>query len=412
MRTTLTWAVMLVCLVVPVICHGFSGSVTQDTTWTTDMWITGDVEVINGATLTIEPDLTITFVGDWALLTDYWSNSAIVAHRSLFTSMNETPGAWASIGLQGMGASVIQDCEIRYANCGVMCWYAPEAVVSGCHLHHNVTGLYSSDGILFNEAVTREGQARQTFGGNVIEWNEVGIRTDWGFGGVFEDNIVRHNSEAGMRFGDYCHAALYRNVIVANGIGIHFRWQGLGAMDPTIGGSPGNANEIHSNATYDLHLEAGSYGVPNDITAQYNYWGEETTQEMNAEGYPSDIEAIFDCWEDPLAGCVDYQNWMQSTDPVADDPVTPPAHAQLRAAPNPFEDTVLLTYSGAGRSHSRIRVYDVTGCLVRAYGIDSPVGEITWDGRDDRGRRVAPGTYYIQMPAGFGYRTARVVMER
>jgi flagellar hook assembly protein FlgD len=52
-------------------------------------------------------------------------------------------------------------------------------------------------------------------------------------------------------------------------------------------------------------------------------------------------------------------------------------------------------------------VYDVSGRLVRR--IDSgvyPAGHrvATWDGRDEHGRDVAPGIYFVQAKGDLGYR--------
>jgi hypothetical protein len=62
---------------------------------------------------------------------------------------------------------------------------------------------------------------------------------------------------------------------------------------------------------------------------------------------------------------------------------------------------------GGGAGRAELSVYDVSGRLVRR--IDSgvyPAGHrvATWDGRDEHGRDVAPGIYFVQAKGDLGYR--------
>lgn len=82
------------------------------------------------------------------------------------------------------------------------------------------------------------------------------------------------------------------------------------------------------------------------------------------------------------------------------------------AHPNPFaRDTDVAFALGAeGRAH--LRVYDVTGRLVRTLvDEERAVGEyrVQWDGRDNRGLRVARGVYFVRLHAGDRTATRRVV---
>lgn len=74
----------------------------------------------------------------------------------------------------------------------------------------------------------------------------------------------------------------------------------------------------------------------------------------------------------------------------------------LPAAPNPFNPHTLARLHVSHESHVSWRIYDARGALVRtlengplAVGVHARV----WDGRDDRGRAVASGTYYMIVDA-------------
>lgn len=62
----------------------------------------------------------------------------------------------------------------------------------------------------------------------------------------------------------------------------------------------------------------------------------------------------------------------------------------LEAHPNPFSGGALIRFQGAGKGG--LRIYDISGRLVRTFP-SSRGGTIRFNGRDDRGRLLAPGVY-------------------
>jgi hypothetical protein len=97
---------------------------------------------------------------------------------------------------------------------------------------------------------------------------------------------------------------------------------------------------------------------------------------------------------------------MPVTLTVSDDttPVeeTPLAFRFAGAAPNPFNPATTLRFSLPAAGHAELKLYDVQGRLVRSL-IDGHLaagpGEVRWDGRDQRGRQVASGTYFARLMA-------------
>lgn len=78
--------------------------------------------------------------------------------------------------------------------------------------------------------------------------------------------------------------------------------------------------------------------------------------------------------------------------------------ATLSAArPTPARGTVTMTLTLPSAGDAALEVYDAAGRHVRtlARGALTPGRhEITWDGRDDGGRRAAPGLYFVRGRAG------------
>ncbi|OYD16049.1 hypothetical protein CH333_04430 [candidate division WOR-3 bacterium JGI_Cruoil_03_44_89] len=111
---------------------------------------------------------------------------------------------------------------------------------------------------------------------------------------------------------------------------------------------------------------------------------------------------------------------------------------KIKACPNPFSTTTAITLSGyqATMSNSSIarspdsqialNIYDLSGRLIRTLPITpclpagrdyrSPITEVTWDGRDMRGKEVQSGVYFLRVKGNKSvqdaYRPVKVVKLR
>ena len=80
----------------------------------------------------------------------------------------------------------------------------------------------------------------------------------------------------------------------------------------------------------------------------------------------------------------------------------------LSVWPNPFHYLAQIRYGAAG-SPPRLEVYDVAGRIVRRL----PAARIAaWDGRDERGRRLPAGAYFIAARIQSERRMAKVLLAR
>lgn len=75
--------------------------------------------------------------------------------------------------------------------------------------------------------------------------------------------------------------------------------------------------------------------------------------------------------------------------------------------PNPFSTTTAITLSGyqainTPRSSAlALRIYDLSGRLIKRFTIcDSRCTSVTWDGKDERGKRVPGGIYFCRLRIG------------
>lgn len=85
------------------------------------------------------------------------------------------------------------------------------------------------------------------------------------------------------------------------------------------------------------------------------------------------------------------------------------------ARPNPFNPHTTIAYTITKGGHTEIVVYDALGHLVRTLVRSSlPAGdhEVSWDGRDDSGTRVASGVYLYQLRTGDIVETRKMVLVK
>jgi hypothetical protein len=92
---------------------------------------------------------------------------------------------------------------------------------------------------------------------------------------------------------------------------------------------------------------------------------------------------------------------------------------EIEAEPNPFAQILELSYRlPAAPALVNLWIYDVEGFRVRSLmqGAEAEgLGAVRWDGRDQAGRRVAPGIYIAYMEAsakGVVTRARKVVVRR
>jgi hypothetical protein len=87
----------------------------------------------------------------------------------------------------------------------------------------------------------------------------------------------------------------------------------------------------------------------------------------------------------------------------------------LPAKPNPTGSTVRFSFELPNARNVEIRVYSVTGALVRTLARRTyPEGRhaITWDGRDSGGALVGQGLYIVQVRLGSLERSQKLLIVR
>jgi hypothetical protein len=80
----------------------------------------------------------------------------------------------------------------------------------------------------------------------------------------------------------------------------------------------------------------------------------------------------------------------------------PVAFALYETTPNPFSAHTVIRYALPTQANVKLNIYDVTGRKVKTL-VNGTVGagyhNVNWDARDDWGRRVSSGTYFVKFDA-------------
>jgi len=67
--------------------------------------------------------------------------------------------------------------------------------------------------------------------------------------------------------------------------------------------------------------------------------------------------------------------------------------------PNPFKDKLNIRYQTTEKNNVNLKIYDVTGRLIKQFNhlTNSAVNQVIWNGKDDHGRAVSQGVYFVQV---------------
>ncbi len=77
-----------------------------------------------------------------------------------------------------------------------------------------------------------------------------------------------------------------------------------------------------------------------------------------------------------------------------------PSLLKLAARPNPFNPSTTLSFDLAGEGSAELRIFTVDGRQVWSRRLREEMRELTWNGRDDKGRPLASGIYLAHLKQG------------
>jgi len=93
----------------------------------------------------------------------------------------------------------------------------------------------------------------------------------------------------------------------------------------------------------------------------------------------------------------------------------PGSFALRQNMPNPFGPSTVIELALPVNARATLRVYDVTGRLVKTVvdqAFPAGIHPVRWDGRDSDGQRVASGVYFYRMESGDFRATRKMLVLR
>ncbi|MEE9269408.1 MAG: choice-of-anchor B family protein [Candidatus Krumholzibacteria bacterium] len=140
------------------------------------------------------------------------------------------------------------------------------------------------------------------------------------------------------------------------------------------------------------------------------------TSALSGEGF----DGAWGCYPFAPSGNIyvsDMQNGLyifsfSGTTPTAIPKRAPVGFALNQNFPNPFNPTTTITYTLESAGNVVLTVYDAAGRRIRTLlnGVQGAGAQTaTWNGRDNRGHRVASGVYFYRLEAGGASDTRRMV---
>jgi hypothetical protein len=149
--------------------------------------------------------------------------------------------------------------------------------------------------------------------------------------------------------------------------------------------------------------------------------------------FPAGAASIVDYWYATIGPCMRFSAWIDDPEILVDnlallsvdrpDGCPEPAEAEPPAAP-PADRLELAIRTGAAGAWLelavlpglagkplRVAIHDAAGRCVRRLEARAvpPRSRLLWDGRDERGRRVARGVYFVRVDANGEVRSAELL---
>jgi len=133
------------------------------------------------------------------------------------------------------------------------------------------------------------------------------------------------------------------------------------------------------------------------------------TAYLSLGGYTVDLSPEQYCDSEPDMGAYEYC----TATGVSDDPLA--VFRLDQNYPNPFNSRTAISYNLAADHFVTAKVYDVKGQEVRTLVNTSQAAgpnSVFWNGRNNKGRRVSQGVYFLRMQAGDEVSSVRMLLSK
>jgi hypothetical protein len=419
-----------------------SGDITSDLLLSNRNVVTGDLVVTEGVTVHVAPEAKLEFLSGATQSLEIRGQLLALGEPGREVIMGGSPYArssWKGIDVRPGGALSLASCRVSGAETAVRGQGAVVAL-SQCDLSDNGGGAYLTDCSLVADALV------------VTSCDSFGVRLAGGSGTVTGSQF-NDNHGYGLECTEGASHSFASSSFCGTVDGHGFACRGLSnaTIDTCVfdnnarhGALVSNSSPIFEGCTFIDNGEYGVYcqksarpnvnrstisgndiGIYSDSGSMPNF-GNDRFPVYPGTGYNTITEnataAAANCSKYPLLakrnwwgeappgshlfiGSVQYSPWLvgppQKLPTDIQDGDVPMAFGLAQNTPNPFNPTTSICYDvPAPGAEIGLAVFDVAGrhvAVLRSGHHDPGTYRATWDGRDDEGRRVASGIYFVRM---------------
>ncbi|GEM_PF-3420156 len=276
------------------------GTLSSDTTLTQSTRISGDltaqnITVSSGATLVVDPGVTVKFNGGKRLRVYGALKAEGTAGSPIrFTSAGTTPGPGDWYGIEFGDSSADEECVIKYADIeyavnGINCYRANPRIENNTISNSSNYGiyLYYSSPTIKNNNIQYSywrgiyGYASDPYIENdTLTYNSDGVYFYYSSNPRLYNNTINNNDigvyseKSSPKLGPISGSGKGNNVITGNYIGIFAYYY----ANPFLGSTDSENNRIGGhNSVYGVNGDIGHQNVRaisnSDVDAQWNWWG-------------------------------------------------------------------------------------------------------------------------------------------
>ena len=416
--------------------------ITSNTTWSNEIVLLGDVEVISGVTLTIQPGtriflrpntdvyesggetqkIEVVIKQGGTLTANGTVQAPIIFQSSLNIDTYDSPGKddWGGIKVEEGGALTLQHCEIYDAKVGVDVAPIISTVttidIAETDFIHNYTGVKLNHRSQFLEATLDNVLFHDHLNGLDIfsdssQENEMELINATIAGNYYGISVVSSGTNG--------HQFTVKNTIIDNNnYGINADYEESPAVTVKYSDFYANTTALHGDLSgWSVPPSSSDHSGNNDnhdydpsfVDVDEDDFHLQTTSELIDEGDPTMKEADNSTINmGRYGGTAEYTSVSSggesSTKPaVLKTEDTPLVFSLSQNAPNPFNPETIISYSLPQSEQVKLVIYNVLGqeirTLVNAF---QPAGRyrVVWNSKDDFGRSVSSGIYFYQITAG------------
>jgi len=448
------------------------GEITENTIWNDRVYVSGDLRIAEGTTLTIKPGTTVYFTPDDnenmydPTVVEFRVDGTLIAEGTAanpieFKSFADSPqpGDWAGIQVFGnAGSASLAYCNISHAYHGIKSYWPLELShcnISNCEVHgaylqgsgaagseityctmngNGSCGLMinSSNNVSISGCESNNGYegiwltySNNTSIGNTLMKSNIGngIKKVGGAGGAIDSCVVEDNDQHGIYLSESSGIISDTKIWKNTAYGLYCAGA---SSQPTVDHSKIKQNSsgvrVASGGCPNLGIEEASghnsiynnsvfyvYGSPNyTIMAEDCWWGTQPGQAPPASKFK---------------GLVDYNPWLQN-DPVlylapsASKKGTILSLAQNYPNPSVGSGVTKIMYSVPHENENErvsLTIYDASGRRIRTLVDDAKAAgtyEAYWDGKGEKGQNVAPGIYFYKLVVGKSSISKKLILFR